>query len=90
VVHGRSCEPVRLEASAEGTRLYVEVRDGGAGVPATVSLRPTPARASGRGLAMVRGLADARGIRRRPGRVWFEMDLGRTDATLPSRRPASR
>ena len=81
VVHGR--EPVRIEARAEGTRLYVEVRDGGEGVPMTVSPRPTPARGSGRGLALVRGLADRWGVRRLPSRVWFEMDLGRIDPTLP-------
>jgi anti-sigma regulatory factor (Ser/Thr protein kinase) len=83
VVHSHSREPVRLEASAEGTRLYVEVGDGGAGVPMDIPLRPTLARPNGRGLAMVGGLADRWGVRRLPSRVWFEMDLGRIDPTLP-------
>jgi anti-sigma regulatory factor (Ser/Thr protein kinase) len=83
VVHGRSPEPVRLRARADRAQLYVEVGDGGAGLPRAVAPPPTIASDSGRGLAMVRGLADRWGVRHGPSRVWFEMDLARVDPTLP-------
>ena len=83
VVHGRSREPVLLRARTQGTRLYVEVGDGGAGLPEAAPAPTTVASVSGRGLAMVRGLADRWGVRRGPSQVWFEMDLARVDPTLP-------
>jgi anti-sigma regulatory factor (Ser/Thr protein kinase) len=83
VVHGRSPEPVRLRARADRAQLYVEVGDGGAGLARAVAPPPTIASDSGRGLAMVRGLADRWGVRPGPSRVWFEMDLARVDPTLP-------
>ena len=83
VVHGRSREPVLLRARADCGRLFVEVGDGGAGLPEAVPAPATSASVSGRGLAMVRGLADRWGISHRPSRVWFEMDLARVDPTLP-------
>jgi anti-sigma regulatory factor (Ser/Thr protein kinase) len=89
VLHGPSetDELVRLRIEAEEGRLHVEVEDGGAGVPEGVAELPAPWRTHGRGLALVRGLADRWGIDRDPSRVWFELELGRTGAAGP-RRPA--
>jgi serine/threonine-protein kinase RsbW len=80
VLHAQSGadHPVRLTAEADGTRLRVEVEDSGSGIPEAMRELPTPTATSGRGLAIVRGLADRWGVVRDPSRVWFELELGRT------------
>jgi anti-sigma regulatory factor (Ser/Thr protein kinase) len=89
VLHGppEADEPVRLRVGADEGLLHVEVEDGGAGVPDGVAELPAPWRTHGRGLALVRGLADRWGVDRGPSRVWFELELGRSGAAKP-RRPA--
>ncbi|WP_030350656.1 ATP-binding protein [Streptomyces scopuliridis] len=67
-----------VTATIADSRLRVEVRDFVAGVPAPPAPeRPVPDDAThGRGLALVRSLADDWGIRARPvGKVvWFELN----------------
>jgi anti-sigma regulatory factor (Ser/Thr protein kinase) len=66
---------VAIERTSE--RLRVEVADAGAGEPALRS--PNPTEPSGRGLMLVRALADEWGVVSRDGRagksVWFAIDL---------------
>ena len=82
VIHGGAGQggSVRLRVRSDGARLRVEVEDGGPGFSAARPELPDPSRQSGRGLAIVRRLAERWGLRRRPTRVWFEMDLERPAA----------
>ena len=78
VLHGRpgGDDPVRLTVEADESRLRVEVEDGGPGIAEPHRDLPAPTATSGRGLAIVRGLADRWGVGRLPSRVWFELELG--------------
>jgi anti-sigma regulatory factor (Ser/Thr protein kinase) len=79
VIHGDDGRgaPVRLRVRSDGAHLYVEVEDGGPGFSVERPELPDPTRPTGRGLAIVRRLAERWGLRRRPTRVWFKMDLAR-------------
>jgi anti-sigma regulatory factor (Ser/Thr protein kinase) len=78
VLHGQpgAEEPVRLTVEADGARLRVEVEDPGPGIEEPLRELPPPTATSGRGLAIVGGLADRWGVGRLPSRVWFELELG--------------
>jgi anti-sigma regulatory factor (Ser/Thr protein kinase) len=78
VLHGQpdGGEPVRMTVEADSSRLRVEVEDGGPGIAEAGPDLPAPTATSGRGLAIVGGLADRWGVGRLPSRVWFELELG--------------
>jgi anti-sigma regulatory factor (Ser/Thr protein kinase) len=78
VLHGTpdADDPVRLTVEADDERLRVEVEDGGPGIEEPDRALPEPTATSGRGLALVGGLADRWGVGRLPSRVWFELELG--------------
>ncbi|MEN0130299.1 MAG: ATP-binding protein [Brevundimonas sp.] len=74
VVHGPAKGEVRVRLNVTGSRVRVEVRDLGHGVP-TVR-HPEPTAPSGRGLALVEALAESWGTAPGDGGtcVWFEVD----------------
>ncbi len=78
VLHGQpeGGGPLRLTVEADERRLRVEVEDGGPGIEDAQRDLPEPTATSGRGLAIVGGLADRWGVGRLPSRVWFELELG--------------
>jgi anti-sigma regulatory factor (Ser/Thr protein kinase) len=78
VVHGTPDpdDPPRMTVEADHERLRVEVEDGGPGIDEPDRELPEPTATSGRGLALVSGLADRWGVGRLPSRVWFEVELG--------------
>jgi anti-sigma regulatory factor (Ser/Thr protein kinase) len=78
VLHGTPDpdDPPRLTVEADEGRLRVEVEDGGPGIVQPERALPDPTATSGRGLALVGGLADRWGVERLPSRVWFELELG--------------
>ncbi|HEV2590496.1 MAG TPA: ATP-binding protein [Gaiellaceae bacterium] len=88
VVHGNpgSHDLIELQAELTDKRLRVQVNDGGTGFSfKSDQTEPAgPEATSGRGLHLMRELADRFGVdRSRPGgHVWFEIDL-----TQPSRAP---
>jgi serine/threonine-protein kinase RsbW len=65
---------VELEAKLSKDCLRVEVRDHGGGIRLEPSRRPDPTETSGRGLQLLRTLADRYGSGE-GGLVWFELDL---------------
>jgi anti-sigma regulatory factor (Ser/Thr protein kinase) len=69
--------PVTVWAGLDGWRLRVEVHDDGPGIPAEVMwAAPGPDSRTGRGLALVRLIADRSGHRRdRWAMTWFEFDF---------------
>lgn len=71
--------PVTVWAGLDARRLRVEVHDDGPGIPAAVMWAPPgPDWRTGRGLALVRLIADRCGHRRsRWAMTWFELDLER-------------
>jgi anti-sigma regulatory factor (Ser/Thr protein kinase) len=81
VTHGAAdgaSERVELVASLHRHRLHVEVSDGGAGfILGDRSAPPGPEATSGRGLFLLRTLADRYGVgdEQGGGHVWFEVDL---------------
>jgi serine/threonine-protein kinase RsbW len=78
VLHGTPDpdDPPRMTVEADADRLRVEVQDGGPGIEEPERALPDPTATSGRGLALVGGLADRWGVERLPSRVWFELELG--------------
>ena len=69
--------PITVWAWLDANRLRIEVHDGGDGIPAERRWAlPDGAAAGGRGLALVRMIADRCGHRRAPwSMTWLEMDL---------------
>lgn len=86
VIHGANSqrEHVELTADLSDRCVRVEVSDGGAGfILGEESNPPDPDEASGRGLYLLRVLADRFGVGddRAGGHVWFEIDLDRFSTT---------
>lgn len=79
VTHGGDGQPEHVEFAADLDKqcLRVEVRDGGAGfILGDDGALPDLEQTSGRGLYLLRTLADRFGADRSGGgRVWFEIDL---------------
>lgn len=71
--------PVTVWAGLDNERLRVEVHDDGPGIDDEVPWAPpAPDQPTGRGLALVRLIADRCGHRRTPWAVtWFEVDVER-------------
>lgn len=66
---------IRVRVAARPGGVRVEVRDPGPGMVADPGSMPGPDGRGGRGLPLVRILADRWGyVRGRPADVWFEMD----------------
>jgi anti-sigma regulatory factor (Ser/Thr protein kinase) len=80
VRHGTPDDDGRVELEAELSKdcLRVEVRDHGSGIRLEPSRRPEPTETSGRGLQLLRTLADRYGTGE-GGLVWFELDLASRD-----------
>jgi anti-sigma regulatory factor (Ser/Thr protein kinase) len=80
VRHGTRDDGGRVELEAELSKecLRVEVRDHGSGVTLEPSSRPDATETSGRGLQLLRTLADRYGTGE-DGLVWFELGLARRD-----------
>ncbi len=92
VQHAASEFEVAVWVAPDGSRVRVEVIDDGAGYPTPQD--PSPDAPHGRGLHIVRKLADAWGIemqRDRPGKtVWFSVPLRAAGGAAPGTRPEER
>lgn len=76
----RLAELILIRASWDGTRLRIDVRDGGAPgtqAPVAGAIRPDPGAESGWGLYLVDRLAARWG--RASGRYWFELERSGKD-----------
>jgi anti-sigma regulatory factor (Ser/Thr protein kinase) len=68
--------PITVWAWLDANRLRIEVHDAGPGLPDREWMLPDGGAEGGRGLALVRMIADRSGHRALPWtKVWFEMDL---------------
>ena len=84
VLHGQSGFDVAIHVSPNGRWVRIEVTDGGGGLPVTREVRPEDP--SGRGLGIVKNLADDWGVFIHPDKstktVWYSMRLGGPHGSL--------